>query len=117
MSKETTENFWAALAIPLPTPVPVFYRLYYTDQGLPLCYSQEDLPGNYIEIDQVMFSQTPTNIRIINGKIITIQPSITVKKLTPNTKSGIACDTRDVCVVVDGTQLHTKWNIKSNEIN
>ena len=117
MSKETTENFWAALAIPLPPPAPVFYRLYYTDQGLPLCYSQEDLPGDYIEIDQATFAQTPTNIRIVNRKIITIQPSITVTKLIPNTKSGIACDTRDVCVVVDNTQPHTKWNTTSNEIN
>jgi hypothetical protein len=117
MSKETTENFWAALAEPLTPPAPVFYRLYYTDQGLPLYYSQEDLPGDYIEIDQVMFSQTPTNIRVVNGKIITIQPSIVTTKLTPCADSGVACDVRDVCIIVDSAQPHTKWNKKSNEIN
>jgi hypothetical protein len=116
MSDETTNNFWAALVEPLPPPKPVFYRLYYTAEGLPLYYSMEDLPGNYIEIDQATFAQTPTNVRVVDNKLITIQPSVVVTKLTPNNKSGVACDPRDICIVVDPAKPHTVWSIKTNEI-
>ena len=116
MSDETTNNFWAALSEPLPLPKPVFYRLYYNKAGQPLCYSMEDLPGDYIEIDQATFAQTPTNVWVVDSKLITIQPSVTVTKLTPNNESGIACDPRDICIVVDSAEPHTKWSIKTDEI-
>ena len=68
----TEEEFWAALAPP-PAPAPLCYRLYYDDQGMPLFYSMQDEPGNYIEIDQQMYSLSPTNIRIVDGQIKVIK--------------------------------------------
>ena len=103
------QEFWAALA-PLPAPPEPAYRLYYNELGCPLFYSMEDLPGNYIEIDRETYQNTPPHIRVVNGKLIILETSV-VHKLKPG-DSGVPCDPRDICVVVDATQPHTKWSLK-----
>jgi hypothetical protein len=113
MTNETTENFWRAWAEPWPDPEPVFYRLYYNEQGLPVCYTMEDLPGNYIEIDHATYARGLPNVRVVNNKIQVFNQS-TVNKLRPS-DTGTACDPRDVCVVVGVDQDHTKWNIQTYE--
>jgi hypothetical protein len=109
------EEFWAILQ-DIPAPTPMVYRLYYNDDGAPIIYSMEALPGNYIEVDQSTYVSTPFNVRVIDGKLIYIKPVITVKKLQPST-DGTACNPCDVCVVVDADQPHVKWNLVNNEIN
>lgn len=98
------------------TPVPIFYRLYYNDQGLPLFYSMEDKPGNYIDIDQATFNRASSQVRIVNGQLVSTAVHKISRKLIPSTQ-GVACDPRDVCVVVDPAQTHTKWTIKTYEQN
>jgi hypothetical protein len=112
----TEEDFWKILQA-IPEPKQVFYRLYYNDDGSPIIYSMEHLPGNYIEVDQSTYVLAPFNVRVINGKLVYIKPVITVKKLQPNNLNGTACDPRDICVIVDTTQPHVKWTIANNEIN
>ena len=104
----TEEEFWVALA-PLPATPDPFYRLYYDDQGWPLFYSMEDLPGNYIEIDRETW-HSPGNIRIVDGKIVHIK-TVIVHKLVPG-ECGTSCHPQDVAVVVDETETHTKWSLK-----
>ena len=112
MSEMTPEEFWAILHAPVEV-TPIFYRLYYNDDGTIICYSMEDLPGNYIEIDAETYHKTPANVRIINGKLKEIKLTGLVKKLVPG-DFGISCDTRDICVVTD-SQPNTKWSLKTNE--
>lgn len=113
---ETTENFWKAFAEwDPPPPKPIFYRLYYDNQGLPLFYSMEDVPGNYIELDRETYAASPSNVRVVNNKLVYIKQQIS-KKLTPG-EVGTCCDPRDICVVVDQTKTHVKWSIKTNETN
>ena len=112
----TEEEFWSAL-LNMPVAEPVFYRLYYNDDGTPIIYSMENLPGNYIEVDQQTYVLAAFNVRVIDGKLVYIKPVITVKKLQPTTSTGVACDPQDICVVVDPEQSHTKWNIVHNELN
>ena len=50
----TPEEFWSILH-DAPEPEPVFYRVYYSDDGTVICYSMEDLPGKYINIDQTCY--------------------------------------------------------------
>jgi hypothetical protein len=116
MSNITTDNFWQAWAMPVPDPVPVFYRLYYDNNGIPICYTMEDLPGTYIEIDQATYAQSLPNVRVIDKKITVIKKSATVTKLQPDI-TGTSCNPQDVCVVVTVDQPHTCWSIKTHEID
>ena len=111
MSDLTEQEFWSILQA-MPEPKPVFYRLYYNDDGSPIIYSMEDLPGNYIEVDQSTYALAPFNVMVINNKLVYVKPKITVKKLYPLESTGTTCDTGDVCVVVRPDQPHTKWGLK-----
>jgi hypothetical protein len=114
MSEMTPEEFWAALA-PAEEPVAVSYRLYYDDQGLPLFYSMQDEPGNYIEIDQITYASPPAHARVVDGKLKTLTMNPIAKLVPGNT--GIACDVNDVCIVVTEDSPHTKWSIKKHDPN
>jgi len=116
MSSMSDSEFWQILQT-IPESPPIFYRLYHDNNGLPIMYSMEDLPGNYIEVDQQTYALTPFNVRVVNSKLTYIKSVITVKKLQPSESNGTACDPRDVCVVVGTDQTHTKWTIVNNEIN
>jgi hypothetical protein len=91
------------------------YRLYHDENGFPLFFSQEDVPGNYIVVDQETFLGGARNIRVIDGKL-KIYQIVFGKKLVP-ADQGQACDPRNVCVVVTEDQPHIKWNLKHQEPN
>ncbi len=74
MSEMTPEEFWAILHAPVEVS-PIFYRLYYNDDGTPLCYSMEDLSGNYIEIDVDTYHRGSSHVRVINGRLKEIKPA------------------------------------------
>jgi hypothetical protein len=115
--QENTENFlefWQSFQ--WPEIQPVIYRLYHDDEGRPIIYTMEDLPGTYIEVDQATYIYGSFGVKVVEGKLIIIQPAITAKKLQPSQDQGTPCDPRDVCVVVDHGVKHQKWNITTNEI-
>ena len=115
MSEMTPEEFWGILQAQQPviysSPE---YRLYYDDKGFPLFYSMEAVPGNYIVIDQETYFNSPTHIRVVDGKIV-VYNTIFTKKIVPSLQ-GVACDARDVCVIVELDQTHTKWDLKKQEL-
>ena len=101
------EEFWAALQ---PIEIkPVFYRLYHDEQGLPLFFSQEDLPGNYLDLDQTTYNTPHTHIRVIDGKLVTLDTNV-ITKITPTTY-GVPCHPHDVSIVVGTALPHVNWNI------
>ena len=115
---ENAQNLLEAMAqFEWPESQPVSYRLYYDKQGNPVIYSMEDRPGNYIEIDPQTYAVASFRVRVIDQKLIHVQPKIQVKKLQPDTAIGTPCSTVDVCVVVSEQQSHTKWKISNNEAN
>jgi hypothetical protein len=109
----TPEEFWAIL-YDVPAEVVAVRRLYYSDQGEPLFYATEDLPGNYIDVDQETFARASSKVRVQNGQIVSTATHRVTQKLVP-ADQGTACDPRDVCVVVNPTHSHTKWTIKNYE--
>jgi len=115
MSEMTPDEFWSILYA-MPEAKPIFYRLYYNDDGSPIIYSMEELPGNYIEVDQKTYVLAPFNVKVINNKLVHIKPIRTITKLQPST-AGTACSPYDVCIVVDNSLPHTKWNKTRNETN
>lgn len=118
MTNPTTENFLQAWSeFQWPEPVTLSYRLYYNDDGTPKCYSMDVMPDKYIEIDAETFAQRPWNVRVVESKLIFVEPPVQVQKLTPSNNSGTPCHPQDVCIVVFENQSHTKWNKTINEIN
>ena len=113
---ETTENFWQVWNNLEPyTPPVVFWRLYYDEQGFPLFYTQEDKPGNYIDVTPEQYQRASMRVRVRNGQLIELK-SNPVKKLVP-AETGTPCDPRDVTVVVTEQQEHTKWSKRVSESN
>lgn len=109
----TPEEFWAILH-DMPEPREIFYRLYYNEDGTPICYTMEDLPGKYIDVDQTAYALADYSVRVINEQLIKIVPKRTVQKLSPNTQ-GTACDPRDICVIIGEDRPHIKWSISKHE--
>ena len=107
-------DFWAEVEKLLDpiNPPNIFYRLYYDDQGYPLFYSMENLPGNYIEIDARTFALGPTNIRVRAGKIVEI--TNTSSKLVPGGTETI-CHTQDVSIITTSGQRWTMKNYESKD--
>ena len=117
MTNQTTENFLQVMStFDWPDPTPATYRLYYDDNGMPKCYSMEDLPGKYILVDKEIYVLARWNVQVVQGQLHIIQPAIQVKKLCPGVATGTPCHTLDVCVVVAPDQPHTIWNTIINEI-
>ena len=106
----TPEEFFGALEH-MPMPDPVTYRLYHDDQGCPLFYSMEDLPGTYIDIDQETFAKNSTRVRVRNGKLVEVTWK-TTQKIVPS-NSGTMCHEQDVAIVVK--QNGTYWSKQTYE--
>lgn len=115
MSKETTQAFWDAWeawvrSCDSNTKTTV-YRLYYDEQGAPVRYTTESLPGDWIPISVEMFAMSPVNVRVIQGNLQMLDTASLVTKLYPG-DMGTACDPRDVCVTIDDNQRHRRWHKK-----
>jgi hypothetical protein len=109
----TEQEFWEILAA-MPVPQPIFYRLYYDDQGNPMFYSTEDLPGNYITVDQETYNRSPSNVRVIQGQLVKNTLNHTTK-LIPAVH-GTPCSAHDVCVIAEtGSVQH--WSKRTYEKN
>ena len=113
---ETTENFLRVMAeFEWPEPQPVTYRLYHNADGTARFYTMEDLPGDYILVDHETYVNDCRNVRVVQGKLMFVAPTRTVKLLQPSTDVGTACHPQDVTVVVTGDRPHTKWSMVQNE--
>jgi hypothetical protein len=118
MLNETTENFLRVMAeFKWPEPKSVTYRLYYHDDGSPKCYTMDDLPGKYIEVDRETYINHTWNVRVEDGKLRIVPVTKTVNKLGPSLEDGIACHPGDICVVIDLNQHHIKWSMTTYEVN
>lgn len=114
---QTTENFLEVMRnFKWPEPEPIFYRLYHDDQGRPLFYSMEDLPGAYIEVDQSTYVASPYNVKVQNQKLIIMPANVTVTKLHPDAETGVACHVNDICVVVEIDTPHQRWSKRTDEV-
>lgn len=102
----TEQEFWDILAA-APHPSPIYYRLYYNEDGSPRCYTMEDLPGSYIEIDLETYHCQDNWVRVVDGKIVKINHTLSVQKLVQSNQ-GTACHPQNIAVI-DPTS-NTLWS-------
>jgi len=118
MNDLTLEDFWKILSVDTSASAKeIFYRLYYDDDGFPICYSMDELPHAFVEVDKDSFAIADTRVRVVDGKIQALKTKAGQRlKLRP-ASHGICCDVRDVCVVVEETEPHIKWDYNTDETN
>jgi len=109
-----TEDQLARLFQSLPEPEPAVRKLYYNEQGEPIVYTCDTLDGNYIEVDSETFAIASYRVRVVNGKLVHIPPTVYLNKLHPS-DSGTLCHSQDVAVVVKDSGTH--WKRKTYESN
>ena len=89
----------------------VEFRLYYDDNGKCLCYTCENLEGNYIVIDGDTYHQCRPDVYVIDGKIVKRSEMTVIHKLKPSTK-GVTCSNDDITMInTEGTT----WELTTNE--
>ena len=87
MEEQDVVIIWEA-----PKIIPPEFRLYYDEKGNVVTYTCEKLDGNYIVIDALTFAQARPDVRVIDGKISTVQPAMVVTKLMPDDNNGTLCE-------------------------
>ena len=97
MTEDEFLEFWKTFQWPEITPV--HYRLYYDDAGLPLFYSQENLPGKYIDVTPTQFALQDLSVKVRDGKLVR-QRRTAITKLV-HSDVGTLCHAKDVTIVVD----------------
>jgi hypothetical protein len=110
MTESEFIDIWQGIA----QPQPVTYRLYHDDRGRLMFYSMEDLPGDYVEIDQDLFSRSPSRIRVIDGQVHELEWRQSVK-LRPS-QTGTPCHAQDVTIVYDYPKAQ-RWAVTAYEPN
>ena len=113
---DTTQNLLDVFANLEPwTPPVVFWRLHYDDKGMPLFYTQEDKPGNYIDVTPEQYQRANMRVRVRNGQLVELNTNHVKKKVPADT--GTPCYPTDVSIVVPETEEHQCWRLKTNESN
>lgn len=108
---ETTQNFLEVFSNLEPwQPPKVFWRLYYDDSGNPLFYTQEEKPGNYIDITPEQYQRASMRVKVQGGKLIELNTT-PVRKKTP-TDTGTPCYPSDVSIVVSVDEPHQCWSLQ-----
>lgn len=113
---ETTQNLLDVFSNLEPwQPPQVFWRLYYDEAGAPLFYTQEDKPGNYIDVTPEQYQRASMQVKVVNRKLVELSTKRT-RKLMPS-ETGTPCLPADVSIVVPPTEQHQSWRLKTNETN
>jgi hypothetical protein len=91
------------------------YRLYYNSDGSPKYYSMQDLPGDYIVVDQQTFECSRYDVVVINGKLKSLSDNIIAKYyLSTDSDTSIECDPDDISIVVDSDRPHISWDWRTS---
>ena len=100
-----------------PKLEPPEFRLYYDEKGKVVCYSgDKSLEGNYIVIDAMTFAEARPDVRVIDGKISRVKAEAVVHKLMTNETEGISCSVDDISIIVEESEPHVKWKLKTYEL-
>lgn len=91
----------------------VEFRLYYDDTGRALCYTCENLEGNYVVIDADTYHQCRPDVYVINGLLVKREQATVIQKLKPSS-TGVTCSSDDICMITTEGET-TTWKTTTNE--
>lgn len=104
-----SKNFFDAVSKLQQPNGKVEYRLYYnSDNGEPLFYSCDNLPGSYIVVDAETYARGQYNIQIKQGKIHQLDKFKYIKLVPGN--NGIPTHISNVMIIDPTSEL--KWSKK-----
>ena len=106
-----TEDQLARMFQALPEPEPVILKLYYDTQGDPIVYSCDKLDGNYIEVDPETYAIGSMRVKVVNGVLKHIPPTVYANKLVP-ADLGTLCHSQDVAIIAN---TGTYWKRQTYE--
>jgi hypothetical protein len=94
----------------------VEYRLYYDKHGYPITYlcvfdsiEPTDIDGKYIVVDQFEYLCRNHSVKVINGKIVSLEEATVQLRFKPN-RLGTKCAKQDISIIVDDDYKHiTRW--------
>jgi len=93
------------------------FRLYYDENGNVITYTCDKLEGNYIIIDRQTFIEARSDVRVIDGKIKRMNPSLVICKLKPDKYEGVACSEEDISIIVPyGANNLQLWKLTTYEL-
>lgn len=100
-----------------PKQEPPEFRLYYDESGKVITYTCQKLEGNFILIDASTFAQARPDVRVVDGKITTVQPNTVVSKLMP-CDTGKSCVRQDISIIADDKYSRdiTHWRLITYEL-
>lgn len=107
----TDEEFNQIISQWSPPPPPQ-YRVYYNDTGRIVCYTMEDLPGNYIVISAEDYALCRYDARVDEGKLVyTHLQSHTFKlrKVAENTPGSVKTTKYDINIIVEDDETSVDW--------
>lgn len=102
--------------VEIETPPPPEFRLYYDEQGSVVCYTCENLEGNYIVIDKDVYLECRPDLKIVDGKIATKSTNVVTKLIKSN--KGVRTASEDINIVVDEDYKGktNNWELKIYEL-
>ena len=104
-------DFWKNYQWPETTPI--YYRLYHDEAGTPLFYSQENLPGTYINVTPQQYQLGKMDVVVKEGVLRDLPPPKPVKLRPSNI--GTPCHPKDVTLIVDKSTANIKWSLSHDK--
>lgn len=108
MTDEDYVVIWDAPAIVKPE-----FRLYYDDKGQVICYTCENLEGNFVTVDNLTFAEARPDVRIVDGKLIKNTTGSVVSRLYKDTE-GVLCELEDLSIITETNGQY--WKLKIHEL-
>jgi hypothetical protein len=94
------------------------FRLYYDEKGKILFYTSEKPEGNYIVIDALTYAEGRPDLRVVDGRISTVNQGSVVSKLVQDKSEGVECSIEDVSIIVPKKckVKKIKWKLQTYEL-
>lgn len=101
---------------PAIEPIIPEFRLYYDENGSVICYTCDDLPGNYLTVDSTTFIEARYDVKVIDGELVRNYHQLYVSKLVPTTEqeNSTKCSKTDISIIADENIESQNWRVKTS---